>query len=69
MPGFAIEYAEDFERLEQLLNSVERPGNFHVHGHQFAPMPRLEVAEVGLLSFPVPDFQIRALIEAAERAP
>ena len=69
MPGFAIEYAEDFERLEQLLNSVERPGNFHVHGRQFAPMPRLEVADVGLLSFPVPDFQIRALIEAAERAP
>jgi hypothetical protein len=32
-------------------------------------MPRLEVEGVGLLSFPVPDIQVRALIAAAEPAP
>ena len=69
MKGPEIEYASDLEQLEELLHSVERPGDFQVHGRVFAAMPKLEVAEVGLLSFPVPDFQVRALIEVAERAP
>ena len=69
MKGFEIEYAEDLEHLEELLHSVDRPGDFHVHGRVFAPMPRLDVEDAGLLSFPVADFQVRALIECAERAP
>ncbi len=69
MKGPEIEYANDLEQLEELLQSVERPGDFQVHGRVFAAMPKLEVEEVGLLSFPVPDFQVRALIEVAERAP
>ena len=32
-------------------------------------MPRLEVEGAGMVSFPVPEAQARALIEAAERAP
>ena len=32
-------------------------------------MPKVEVDGAGLLSFPVPEAQVRALIEAAERAP
>ena len=69
MTGFEIDYARDFEHLEELLSSVEHPGDFHVHGREFAPMPKLEVEEVGALSFPVPDVQVRALIRTAERAP
>ena len=69
MKGPEIEYANDLEQLEELLHSVERPGDFQVHGRVFAAMPKLNVADVGSLSFPVPDFQVRALIDVAERAP
>ena len=64
-----IEYNSGNGALEELLLSIDRPGDFCAHGKLFAPMPRLEVEGVGLLSFPVPDSQVRALIAAAERAP
>ena len=64
-----IEYGAGHARLETLLRAVERPGDFCAHGRLFAPMPRLEVEGVGMVSFPVPEAQVRALIEAAERAP
>ena len=64
-----IEYADGHARLEKLLRSVDRPGDFCAHGRLFAPMPRLVVEDVGVVSFPVPEAQARALIEAAERAP
>ena len=64
-----IEYGTGHARLEALLRAVERPGDFCAHGRLFAPMPRLEVEGAGMVSFPVPEAQARALIEAAERAP
>ena len=64
-----IEYSSGNGALEELLLSIDRPGDFCAHGKLFAPMPRLEVEGVGLLSFPVPDMQVRALIAAAEPAP
>ena len=57
------------DAIEKLLRSVDRPGDFCVHGRLFAAMPRLEVEGAGALAFPVPRAQIRALIRAAERAP
>ena len=63
-----LEYGED-AALEKLLRSVDRPGDFCTHGRLYAPMPRLEVDGVGMLSFPVPETQVRALIAAAEPAP
>ena len=63
-----IEYSGD-RALERLLRTIERPGDFCAHGKLFAPMPRLEVDGAGMLSFPVPGPQLRALIEVAERAP
>ena len=69
MGTFDIDYAGNHAALEQLLQSVDRPGDFCTHGRLFAPMPRLEVKNVGLLSFPVPDTQVRALIDVAEQAP
>ncbi len=59
----------DTKSLETLLQSIDRPGEFFTHGQLLIPMPVLEVDGVGLLSFPVPDVQVRALIEVAERAP
>ena len=64
-----IEYGHEHERLEQLLRSVNSPGDYCVGGRLFAPMPRVLVDGAGELSFPIPDAQIQALIAAAERAP
>lgn len=69
MTGFHIEYAEDWQELEDLLGSVDRPGEFYAHGREFLAMPVVEVAGVGALSFPVAVSQIRSLVAAAERAP
>ena len=66
--GPNVEYATD-ERLTKLLLSVKRPGDFCTHGRLFLPMPTLAVEGVGLLSFPVADAQVQALIRAADRAP
>ena len=68
MRGVDVEYGTN-HALEELLRSIDRPGDFCAHGRLFAPMPRLEVDGAGLLSFPVPAAQVRALIDAAERAP
>ena len=57
------------DAIEKLLRSIDRPGDFCVHGRLFAAMPRLRVKGAGALSFPVPKTQIRALIAAAEPAP
>ena len=66
--GPEVEYADN-ARLTELLRSVVRPGDYCAHGRLFLPMPTVNVAGVGLLSFPVPDSQVRALTEVAERAP
>ncbi len=64
-----IEYGRERERLEQLLRSVDRPGDYCVGGRLYTPMPRVIVDGAGELSFPMPEAQIEALIRAAERAP
>ena len=63
-----IEYNSGNAALKELLLSIDRPGDFCAHGKLFAPMPRLEVEGVGLLSFPVPDMQVRALLAAVQDA-
>ena len=68
MRSVEIEYGVD-QVLEELLRSIDRPGDFCAHGRRFVPMPRLEVDGAGPLSFPVPEAQVRALIAVAERAP
>ena len=67
--GIDIEYNMDNSPLEKLLLSINRPGDFYAHGRMFVPMPKLEVENIGVLSFPVPEAQVRALINTAERAP
>lgn len=64
-----IEYGRKLERLEDLIRAIDRPGNYCVGGRLYAPMPRVLVEGVGELSFPVPEAQIAALVDAAERAP
>ena len=66
--GPRVEYA-DVAALTELLQSVDRPGDFCAHGRLYLPMPTVEVEGVGALSFPVLDAQVESLINAAERAP
>ena len=55
--------------LEQLLLSIDRPGDYCVGGRLYAAMPKLTVEGVGALSFPVPKPQVRALLDTATVAP
>ena len=69
MTSFDIAYAENWQEFETLLRSIDRPGGFCTHGRNYVPMPSLEVEGVGMLSFPVPASQVRALVAVAEPAP
>jgi hypothetical protein len=64
-----IEYNRNLKPLEALLSRVRQPGDFFVSGTTEMPMPRIEVEGAGVLSFPVPDAQIAAVVRKAERAP
>lgn len=65
----AVPYNHKLKRLEALLAGVERAGDFFVQGSLDAPIPRVEIDGVGVLSFPVPASQIEAVIKRAHRAP
>ncbi len=64
-----INYESVNPRLEEILQSINRPGEFCTFGRVAKPMPRLEVEKIGVLSFPVPEMQIKQLIKTADRAP
>lgn len=64
-----IEYGSQHARLEELLRSVDRPGDYCVGGRLQTPMPRVVVDGAGELSFPLPRDQIEKLIRVATRAP
>lgn len=64
-----IRFDERLTRLVELIESVNRPGEFCTHGRLFAPMPRVVAGGRPTLSFPVPASQAEALIAGAERAP
>ncbi len=55
--------------LADLIDSVDRPGDYCAHGQVLAPMPRIRVGTGEILSFPIPPAQAVALIESASRAP
>lgn len=63
------DHGQTIVRLVELLQSVDRPGNYCAGGKLYVPMPRVTVKSVGDLSFPVPKAQIDALIDVAEQAP
>ena len=68
--GFTqIEYNTDQNEIEQLLQSLDRPGDYCVHSKLVSPMPLLQVDEIGTVAFPVQEAQVRSLIGVAERAP
>jgi len=64
-----IEYNQELKPLETALSGVRLPGDFFVCGPMEMPMPRVEIEGAGVLSFPVPDAQVAAIVRRAERAP
>ena len=64
-----IEYNEELCDLAATLRGVDRPGSFASSGAAEAHIPNLSVEGVGRISFPVPPFQAKQLVEKAERAP
>jgi predicted 2-oxoglutarate/Fe(II)-dependent dioxygenase YbiX len=67
--GIEVPYNDDLKPLERALAGVRRPGDFFAQGSLEAPMPRIFVRNVGVLSFPVPSAQVEAIIAQCERAP
>src|SRR5260370_18626054 len=67
--GIQLPYNHDLKPLEKLVARVKRPGDFFVSGAREMPMPKVEVAEVGVLSFPIPEEQVKRIISKAVRAP
>jgi hypothetical protein len=65
----SVPYNQNLKPLEDVLAGARRPGDFFVQGSLEAPMPRVEVEGVGVLSFPVLNTQIQELIQHAARAP
>ena len=64
-----IHYNEEHRQIERILSRVDRFGDYCTSGCVVAPMPSLEVQQVGMISFPVPSVHIEALIRAAKPAP
>jgi predicted 2-oxoglutarate/Fe(II)-dependent dioxygenase YbiX len=67
--GISVPYNHDLKSLETLLSGVRRPGDFFAQGSLEAPMPRVEIEGVGLISFPVPETQVQRMVQQATRAP
>ena len=55
--------------LKGLLASIDRPGGYCAFAKTFVPMPVLRVDGMDTLSFPVPESQIKTLIERSRRSP
>jgi len=64
-----IRYNESCAVLENILSAVNRPGSFYCHDHKTVYMPNIEITSVGTLAFPLQAFQIKQMIDLAERAP
>jgi hypothetical protein len=64
-----VPYNNNLKPLERALAGVRRSGDFFAQGSFEAPMPRIFVRDVGVLSFPVPSGQIEAVIAQCDRAP
>ena len=62
------EFQDNSARVEAILKSIDRPGNFCIGGRLIAPLPSLDVDGVGPISFPIPDGQAKALMARALRS-
>ncbi|MCK5649175.1 MAG: 2OG-Fe(II) oxygenase [Gammaproteobacteria bacterium] len=55
--------------LINILSKVQRPGDFYISGTREIFTPRLEIEEIGQISFPLQTAQTEQIINAGEYAP
>ena len=63
------ESMRQMNELRRLLDSIDRPGDYCAYGKMLASLPVLGVPGMDALSFPVPESQVRTLIEYSSRSP
>ena len=64
-----LKFDDRLSPLSDLILSIDRPGDYCVHGSRTVPMPRIEAGRTGTLAFPLQPSQARILVSLAERAP
>ena len=69
MSGPYIEYNTEHSRLEDVLKSIDRCGDYFVAGRLESLPPQMRVSSAGKIAFPILAAQVDSLIEAAEQAP
>ncbi len=65
----ALGFDDRLAPLSDLIQSIDRPGDYCTRGSRHVPMPRIEVDTTGVLAFPLQPAQAQALVSLAERAP
>lgn len=69
MDGPTLQYNTAQKDVEAILQAVSHGGSYYASGRLEAMPPRLRVAPIGRIAFPILDGQAKDLIAAAERAP
>jgi predicted 2-oxoglutarate/Fe(II)-dependent dioxygenase YbiX len=69
MSSVSSEARAVLDSLLDILDTVERPGDYVAWGSLESVTPRIDIEGLGPLSFPLPESQARQLIALAERAP
>ena len=64
-----IPYGPANHPLTSILHDVTKPGTFFVDGRVEIPVPRIQVADLPPLSFPIPDTRARDIVSLAGKAP
>ncbi|MDE0104709.1 MAG: 2OG-Fe(II) oxygenase [Bryobacterales bacterium] len=64
-----IEYNTSHLRLEEILRTIDRPGDFVASGRLESIPPQVRVKGVGKIAYPILERQVEDLISVAERAP
>lgn len=64
-----VTYASALEPFTEALASLKQPGSYYASGVIEAAPPLLEVKDFGIVAFPVPEAQAKALVTHAEKAP
>ena len=67
--GSYFSFDERLSGLSDLISSIDRPGDYCVHGRFHTPMPRISSQATGVLAFPLQLAQLKELVALGERAP
>lgn len=64
-----LRFDDRLASLSELILSIDRPGDYCVHGSRTVPMPRIKAGRTGTLAFPLQFSQAQILVSLGERAP